>query len=259
MELKLNAGTPTHSWWKAKVDVALMILGDEDPMRDEFRRKWMDISGRLTSYLSEFLLLVDYPAKLFSCCENPEIVSCDGRLCVGSSKQIGIVLSVESRRILEAKLTTPWKANSRVSRATSRSSRAVLPISKKEDRKRLHDLSHEGIGANDYELLDQAISLASPSIAALIRVSSILEEDVYHCHPALVSFFRSCAKYIFPAIHLMPKRIWDYMDSFDTTHVLSSTAKDAIALHSPMLTGLFAYLGYVTDPQAAEIVLCLIS
>lgn len=74
MELKLNAGTPTHAWWKAKVDVYLKISNENR----ELRKSWMALSGRLTSYLSEFLTLIEYPSSLFGCCEHPEIVCADG-------------------------------------------------------------------------------------------------------------------------------------------------------------------------------------
>lgn len=252
MDLKLNAGTPTNAWWRAKVDVCLMIYSDDDPIRDKLRNQWMDLSGRLTSYLTEFLTLVDYPKKLFSCCKDPDIVSFDGE--PRSITFAGIVLSIESRRILDAKLTTPWKGSSTVTRATSRGSRAVLPISKKEDRERLHQHSHGGIGAAGFAILERAIHDICPPISALMTVSAQLVDDKYRCHPALVSFFRSCAKYIFPAIHLMPKSIWNAMDSFISTRTLSTTTKEAIALHSPMLTGLLAYLGYISNPESVNMV-----
>jgi hypothetical protein len=74
MELKLNAGTPTHAWWKTKVDSRLKL----DSENREFRKSWMALSGRLTSYLSEFQTLIEYPGSLFGCCKHPEIVCADG-------------------------------------------------------------------------------------------------------------------------------------------------------------------------------------
>lgn len=78
MDLKLNAGTPTYSWWKAKVDVCLMVLDENDPRVADLRKLWMGISSQLTSFLAEFLTIVEYPKSLFSCCDHPEIVSADG-------------------------------------------------------------------------------------------------------------------------------------------------------------------------------------
>jgi hypothetical protein len=78
MELKVNAGLPTHAWWKAKVDVCLKIYGkSEDSARA--RKLWMGLAGRLTSFLHEFLTIIDYPRSLFSCCDNPEIICADGK------------------------------------------------------------------------------------------------------------------------------------------------------------------------------------
>jgi hypothetical protein len=77
MELKVNAGMPTHAWWKARVDSCLRTYQNSDET-ERLRRLWTGLTNRLTSYLSEFLNIVDYPSQLFACCENPEIICADG-------------------------------------------------------------------------------------------------------------------------------------------------------------------------------------
>lgn len=78
MTLKVNAGLPTHAWWKAKVDVCLRIFPKCD-VTDRVRKRWMGLTNRLTSFLSEFLTIIDYPRRLFTCCEDPDIICADGK------------------------------------------------------------------------------------------------------------------------------------------------------------------------------------
>jgi hypothetical protein len=65
---------------------------------EKLRQSWMNLSGKLNSIMTSFLELVDYPDNYFQCCKNPKIVCVDG-----------IVLSIESKRILRCNLTEPWR------------------------------------------------------------------------------------------------------------------------------------------------------
>lgn len=78
LELKINAGTPTHAWWKVKVDMSLLPFGlpEDDVVRK--RKLWMGLANRLTSFLYEYLRLLEIPDQLFRCCANPAIISTDG-------------------------------------------------------------------------------------------------------------------------------------------------------------------------------------
>jgi hypothetical protein len=78
MEHKVNSGLPTHAWWKTKVNGCLRIF-PKCLETDKIRQRWMGLAGRLTSFLSEFLTIVEYPKSLFSCCEDPEIICADGK------------------------------------------------------------------------------------------------------------------------------------------------------------------------------------
>lgn len=78
MELKLNDGTSTHAWWKAKVEVNLRTLALTEEELHCRRKLWMGLTSSLTSFASEFLTIVEYPPELFRCCESPEVVSTDG-------------------------------------------------------------------------------------------------------------------------------------------------------------------------------------
>jgi hypothetical protein len=78
LEYKINAGLPTHAWWKAKVDMRLLPFGLEKSQVERDRKRWMGLANRLTSFLYEYLLLIEIPDHLFGCCENPTVVSVDG-------------------------------------------------------------------------------------------------------------------------------------------------------------------------------------
>jgi hypothetical protein len=65
-----------------KVDMQLDIWPPEDIPVQQARQRWMGVSGVLTSFLAEFYSILDYPDSLFSCCDNPDIISADGNsLC----------------------------------------------------------------------------------------------------------------------------------------------------------------------------------
>jgi hypothetical protein len=76
-DLKLNGSLATNTWWKTKVDQHLQ-LWEPDQTTMEFRQRWMNLSGKLTCFLTEFYTLVDYPSDIFACCADPEIISADG-------------------------------------------------------------------------------------------------------------------------------------------------------------------------------------
>lgn len=80
LELKINAGTPTYAWWKVKVDMTLLSHGIPQDVVVRQRKLWMGLASRLTSFLYEYLRIVQLPDRMFGCCLNPEMISVDGNL-----------------------------------------------------------------------------------------------------------------------------------------------------------------------------------
>jgi hypothetical protein len=78
VELKLNAGAATYAWWKVKVDMNLLPPGTAKSEIERQRKLWMGLANRLTSFLYEYLCIVDMPDRMFGCCLNPTVVSVDG-------------------------------------------------------------------------------------------------------------------------------------------------------------------------------------
>lgn len=241
LELKLNSGTPTHSWWKAKVDCQLAEMDSNDPRKSALRQLWMGLTGRLTTFMSEYLKLVDYPMDLFKCCEVPEIISTDGGY---RFLTVGIVLSIETWRIEEANLQAPWKSKEPPlsQRASTRTSRSVIPFKNNEDRKQMYEYSHsDGIQEMDYKKLIRVVKALCLSIGSLLESTSVFVNKCFKPHASLKPFFQSCSKLIFPAIHFVPKCLWDEIESLIKSKTLSVEIMESVARQSPILSNTLGF------------------
>lgn len=249
LELKINAGVPTHAWWKVKVDMSLLRYGLQKSEVDRNRKLWMGLASRLTSFLYEYLRLIEIPDHLFGCCANPTVVSVDGTDFANVS---GIVLSVKSKRIIEANLKHPWlDEHSIAHRATTRPLRAVIPLSATA-RKLMHAYSHDGASKEDYKALLTYVKEVSRDVWQLMVHSTPMSTTLPNlptpltrpikCHPSLKSFFSGCSKPIFPAAHFLPPPCWSAVEEFVEHYgIPTSDMLTSFATHAPQLYQMLSY------------------
>jgi hypothetical protein len=136
---------------------------------------------------------------------------------------VGIVLSIQSRRIEAEGLKTPWKST-HVSRQriTTRESRAVIYLPEKNDRLHFAQYHRHGLHASDFYSLKKCVTKACVVVAELMDVTAIVRDEFYTCPPLLVPFFSSCTKSIFPALHFMPPSVWNTSRQFLVHKTLST-------------------------------------
>lgn len=235
-----------------KVDMQLDIYPPDDIQIILARQRWMGLSNVLTSFLAEFYSILDYPKALFSCCDNPEIVSADGITYLIT----GIVLSIESDRIKAENLQTPWKAEGHIrQRATERAERSILYLPDKADRLLLHTYARKGLQKEEYDRLLDILRSRVKAIVSLLQVSSITDDSaLIRCHPTLVPFFSSCSKSIFPALHFIPPSVWPVLEVFLETRMLPLDSINLLSVHSPMLAGFFSFYHQQSTAQKESLV-----
>jgi hypothetical protein len=239
LDMKINAGTATYAWWKVKVDMTLLSNGMPKDFIRRQRKLWMGLASRLTSFLCEYLLIVEIPDRLFGCCLNPDIISVDGNQLANSP---GIVLSVTSKRIIEAELIQPWlDATPLRDRATTRSDRAVIVLSQRA-KLSLHDFSHTGVSLTNYDYAEKEVKKASQAIWRVMIQCTHKTADVAKCHQSQRTFFSACSKPIFPAAHFLPPQSWTAVQEFlDTYGILPAMVLQCIAIAAPQLSLLLPY------------------
>jgi hypothetical protein len=132
LEFKTNAGVPTQAYWKSKLNT-LAVAEQLDPLFSLIEKEWSNLAGKINEMMMHFVRLIDYPERIFQCCENPKIVTVDG-----------IVLSVESSRIQSRKLKEPWIVpEASATRFSSRIHRHLILLNK-GDRELLREYIYGG-------------------------------------------------------------------------------------------------------------------
>jgi hypothetical protein len=170
----------------------------------------------------------------------------------------GIVLSIETRKILQANLTTPWKSlDHAVEQITTRKQRAVLPLNRecKSEIKLLSDFCGAGLSQVLFLDLKHRIQEINMSICNLLSSSTQQDGETFKCHPALKSFFLSCSKQIFPAAQFIPPKVYDVISRFLLTTALEHDDMAFVATHAPNLAKFLAYYYTVQDTERAEFVI----
>lgn len=159
------------------------------------------------------------------------------------------MLSIETWRIQEADLQTPWKQtdNQCSTRASTRRNRNIIHFTKEEHRQRMYTYSHGGIALAEFPSLLNYIETLSEPLTELIRISSNLDQETAHPHRALTPFFRSCCKLIFPAIHFIPKSLWHLIKHMIEEQTVTQNEVQIIASTAPVLSQFLAY--YYTAPS----------
>jgi hypothetical protein len=150
----------------------------------------------------EFLKLLEYPAAVMKCCGgSPDTITLDG-----------IVMSIESKRIRDAKLTQPWVSHTNFNRQTTRKQRNLLELSPAE--KKLIELyiSDNGVPINDLNMLRNGYR-RNPIVELMVSSATIANGN-YICDNILKPFFRSCRKDIMPAISFLPKVLWTAVSGY---------------------------------------------
>lgn len=110
LQSKVSSGVPTYAWWSNRIYASMLGNGQSAEIRHEQRQKMLRYAGIVNQVFVEFCGLLDIPDSLFHCCDAPDVICVDG-----------IVLSIETNRINEAKLKQPWKKpQTSVWRATDR-------------------------------------------------------------------------------------------------------------------------------------------
>ena len=82
--------------WKSKIETYCEFEKDFESTKIK-RQTLNTLSGLVNRYFTLFLELVELPKDSYMCCGNPEVITLDG-----------IVLSVETSKIKQQGLKTPW-------------------------------------------------------------------------------------------------------------------------------------------------------
>lgn len=234
MQLKLDGGLATSAWWKSKTEQSLEVWLAKGRCEAagvaDLRKRFNALSSKLTSFLGEYLMkLVNIPANLFACCENPSIISMDG-----------IVLSVEQNRIRNANLSSPWlMEQSSRHRATTRLQRNILQTTLKYVRDLIYAFATNGI--THEELLKLELNLDSALFELIILAQTEIGSKLAsneHLRP----FFRSCSKQIFPAAHYMPPSVWRIAEEVWKTRVVSINDYHYTAINAPMFAQFLRFM-----------------
>lgn len=194
LDVKYRSGLSTYAWWNSYIEINLRLLAEEK--RPKLRDKLQQLSGSINQFFMEFLKLLEYPAGVMKCCGgSPDTITLDG-----------IVMSIESKRIRDAKLTQPWISHTNFNRQTTRKNRNVLELSVEE--KKLIDLytSQNGVPINNLNMLRDEYR-RNPVVELMVKSATIVNGN-YICNKILKPFFRSCRKDIMPAISFLPKVLW---------------------------------------------------
>lgn len=200
LDVKYRSGLSTYAWWNSYIEINLRILAEEE--RPKVRDKLHQLSGLINQFFMEFLKLLEYPAAVMKCCGgSPDTITLDG-----------IVMSIESKRIRDAKLTQPWVSHTNFNRQTTRKQRNLLELSPAE--KKLIELyiSDNGVPINDLNMLRNGYR-RNPIVELMVSSATIANGN-YICDNILKPFFRSCRKDIMPAISFLPKVLWTAVSGY---------------------------------------------
>ncbi len=76
-QIRVKSGISVSSWWSSRLENQLTYTprSSLNPSRVQL---WRNLPRRLTQYLAQYYSHTDYPADLFQCCANPDIISVDG-------------------------------------------------------------------------------------------------------------------------------------------------------------------------------------
>lgn len=235
LEFKVNGGTATNGYWQSKVD-SLLRYRPSDSATKLLRKRWMNMSGKVNSVVTEFLKILVYPQSFFKCCESPKIVCVDG-----------IVLSVENRRIEKQCLTEPWRdttvSNQRFSK---RRDRNVLAMDK-DDYIIIRSFVHTGIvftkfvGIEREELVRLNTKMRGSPVLVFLICAGVLTGDLIRCPALLCEFVQCLYKEVSPASSLAPAPIWATLKSICEKKTIQSSYMDTIARHAPVLNGVLNY------------------
>lgn len=198
LDLKYRAGLSTYAWWNSKTEMYIRQLEND---RAKMRVKLERLSGTINQFFHHFLKLIEYAPDVMKCCDgSPDIITLDG-----------IVMSIESKRIKDAKLSQPWITETNFCRKSTRKERNVLQLTTEE--KKLFD-QYTSAGISTVELLKFYSEYPRNPIIELMVISANTTNGLSQCTEILKPFFRSCRKNIMPATSFLPKSLWNAVDLF---------------------------------------------
>ena len=236
LEFKANNGTPVHSYWKSRVNTLLRTF--EHSKVADTRKKWMNMTGRVSEIVTQFLMLVRYPDHTFRCCENPQVVCVDG-----------IVLSVESKRLRET--SAPWRdTNTMRGRFTTRQQRSLVPVA---SRVLLKAYIKEGLKGSDAQLL--LLKYRDNPVIKFILCNTIFDEEksVHHCPEMLKAFVVSTTKDIAPASAIAPPSVWEIVEAVLNTRRTSLDASATMSQLAPVLNQVLTHISTLIDlPESLD-------
>ena len=213
LDMKMRAGLPTHSWWIGQTEKYMkqFLYSNRISVRycytsNNYNRATLEsLSGAMNHMFTEFLKILDYPKSMMSCCQgNPDIIALDG-----------ICMSIEQKRLKEARLKQPWIRGSNNSRKSTRKNRNVVLLND-EERNIIHKLcSNDPLDrAQMAEVTSLYRSHSANPIFKLMKLSIVQKIGFVTVHPKLKMFFASIRKPISPAIQILPKVIWLPLEEF---------------------------------------------
>ena len=249
LEFKAISGTPTYSYWLARCNTLLKPFTTAESV--DFKKKWMNMAGRVNGIMTAFLALVDYPPDHFQCCQDPEVVCIDG-----------IVLSVESRRLRNI---TPWVDPVPIrGRFNKKEDRYFIQL-KQEQKDLLKVFIRTGLYLEDLEAL--CVVLPDPFGRFLSQNhyldrdqrSIILIRGVVVCPGSLKRFYHSLYKWISPACSIAPSGTWEILEEIIASHHIPFDCFQVLSQLSPVLYDLVSYCTTISfDNERLSIAMSLL-
>ncbi|KAJ2994625.1 hypothetical protein HDV02_001451, partial [Globomyces sp. JEL0801] len=232
MEFKYTNGTPVHAYWMAKTE---MVLLDQEPSTNIRGRKYLkQFSGSVSRVLTAFLKLIRYPSDYFQCCKTPRVVCVDG-----------IVLSIETRRLLAQSLTEPWRqtCNPLKKRFSTRKERHLLPNMTKTIRKLIKDLTLADTGVTQSDLISIDTHFNNPvsKFILMFKKERRVGDGFYVMPLNLAKLFKFMYKDVCPTSSLAPPSIYLHLNRILENRCINGPDVDEIGKFAPILVDLILF------------------
>ncbi|KAI8893110.1 hypothetical protein BC833DRAFT_569508 [Globomyces pollinis-pini] len=252
LEFKVNGGTPTYTYWKSKVDTYFMIFSKQKYEKAMSRRKkLLNMAGKVNRVIVQYLKMIDWPEKMFKCCEHPKVVCIDGT-----------VLSILNRKIKAQNLKQPWHCRHPHldKRFSDRRDRNIINISG-DNLGVFKSFIREGITEQSMRLLKEQYQITGDDGSIIyhpvIQIMSSMHFGIFYKAPSVLKdFFRFFYKQISPAISLAPKALWPSLQNIVDTRKITENHIIFTKDLSPLLSKFLCHFGLL--PTNTEITLSFI-
>ena len=231
--LKINAGISTYSWWKMQREMVFQTIPDRD-VATEYLRLMTQMGNSIHQYSCQFDELIEQPDSLYTCCQNPRIITLDG-----------IVISVETERIDRQNLETPWVRVNPVdplikAKLQGRDYRSVIelnPTTAKEHRAFIKQVARPaGLLQSDFRnLINGRRNHPFFDFLNTVKEVKAIETDdglknFVSVPPILRAFIFSVGKMLAPCTSIVPRVVWLVLFNLDKSPTLELPSLNDISI-----------------------------